>query len=1109
MPDKEGPQSGELRQIFADPSGRRFKYVFGAIFLIFGLTAAWFGEYAYRVHNLAPLSALNAPGRPVETVAQDARDITDVVMKETEDTDCSQGILGAFRAASGISGYVPYGDATALSGLRAHCSDLDHVLYQAFSLALPDGAIRALGENAVDFPLADFASGWKSRNRPAAFPVMTPATGATTEALARTLDPEAPSGRFFTDLETLSLTNVDGGLCLDLSNHSDFPAESLAPVIRAMRAKLAPEGLQSCLIGRAEAGFWAARDLMDLVDHAVALGFRAPIAPSEPIAPQAWLETSLPRVQDQIRPDSLSIAYATFGEAWASGSRLPERVTFAEAMLRTHLHGGGSGFSADPGNTAIRYLDSNRRINQVWLSDAAAIHNAHQIVPGAPVVLWPIGYEDPAVWPLLQPTGADADVQSAIATAISLADHAVVEGSGPFSNIIAAAAPGQRAVTLSSDRIVSQTYQDVPQPHRIGFFGADGNAARLALTFQNLGSARAIRELLDLLDTRNLKATFFLSTQDVLDHSASIPQLIKAGHMIGTQIAPRPSQNLLSITSNRVRNNITQHYLAHQYGYRAVFVQNPSRFGRLPGDKAVLGQLQDLQKRGYLPVHASLAAPFGPFETNTYLDRVRETALVQPVNVMRFDFSRANDQQTLDRLPGILDALMREGFLFETLEQMAGLQPGQALYADMPERPWRDEITYNVMRAGWIGIQNTILLLALIVALRSPAYLLLALFRRARYPVDETFTPAVTVIIPAFNEATTIERSIRSALESDYPNFEVVVIDDGSTDDTASLVVDNFLSDPRVSLWSGANHGKWFAENLAMGVSETPIVIVVDADTLIAPDAIRLLVQPFKDERVGAVAGTVEIGNRDNFLTACQVIEYLHTQHVIRRAYETFNGIIVVPGAIGAWRMSAIRRAGGVSGETVTEDADLTVAVHRAGYRVAYQPTARSYTEAPNTVHGFLRQRLRWSFGMFQVSWKHKRSILEGLPVGFISIIDAVWYALVTSLIYPFVDVVLVTGLAYWLHAFVTEGAAGFTGFPIRASLAFVILAAAEFTNALAAFAFARRFEWKLLLIVPLLRFGYRQMLYISSIQAISRALVGRLSGWNKIVRTGTAVIRR
>lgn len=402
-------------------------------------------------------------------------------------------------------------------------------------------------------------------------------------------------------------------------------------------------------------------------------------------------------------------------------------------------------------------------------------------------------------------------------------------------------------------------------------------------------------------------------------------------------------------------------------------------------------------------------------------------------------------------------------------------------------------------------MQGAIFLLAMIVALRSPIYLCLALLRRGRYRLDPDYHPPMTLIIPAYNEEKVILRTVQSALDVDYPDLRIFVVDDGSTDHTRDIVRVQFADDPRVRLITQPNGGKWTALDHAVAEVETEFMAILDADSLVDPMALRHIVQPFKDPKVGGVAGTVEIGNRGNLLTAFQTLEYMHTQQVMRRAYEVFDGIIVVPGAMGAWRVKAVRDSGLVSGDTITEDADLTIAVHRAGYRIRYQEEARSYTEAPTTIRAFMRQRLRWTFGMFQVSWKHKGAVLEGRPVGFISIVDAIWYQLITSVIYPFIDLYLLITLARVGFALVTPASLSDIHIPLQLSLAYMVIVFFDFANIVTAMILARRFEWQFFLIAPLSRIGYRQMLYFASIQAVASAILGRIAQWNKLERAGTA----
>ena len=130
------------------------------------------------------------------------------------------------------------------------------------------------------------------------------------------------------------------------------------------------------------------------------------------------------------------------------------------------------------------------------------------------------------------------------------------------------------------------------------------------------------------------------------------------------------------------------------------------------------------------------------------------------------------------------------------------------------------------------------------------------------------------------------------------------------------------------------------------------------------------------------------IGNKRNILTRLQALEYTTAQNIDRRAAELINGMLVVPGAIGAWRVAAVREAGLYSGTTLSEDANLTISVIRSGYRVTFDERAIAYTEAPARLSSFLSQRLRWSIGMLQTGWKHRGAWAEKRAIGLISLPD-------------------------------------------------------------------------------------------------------------------------
>ena len=146
------------------------------------------------------------------------------------------------------------------------------------------------------------------------------------------------------------------------------------------------------------------------------------------------------------------------------------------------------------------------------------------------------------------------------------------------------------------------------------------------------------------------------------------------------------------------------------------------------------------------------------------------------------------------------------------------------------------------------------------------------------------------------------------------------------------------------------NSGKADALNYGLEHVTEEIFVGIDADTVIAPDAISKLVPHFSNPQVGAMAGNAKVGNRVNLWTRWQALEYITSQNFERRALNTLNAVSVVPGAIGAWRTAAVRAAGGYHHDTVAEDADLTMALLQAGYRVNYEDRALAYTEAP--THG-------------------------------------------------------------------------------------------------------------------------------------------------------------
>jgi cellulose synthase/poly-beta-1,6-N-acetylglucosamine synthase-like glycosyltransferase len=363
-----------------------------------------------------------------------------------------------------------------------------------------------------------------------------------------------------------------------------------------------------------------------------------------------------------------------------------------------------------------------------------------------------------------------------------------------------------------------------------------------------------------------------------------------------------------------------------------------------------------------------------------------------------------------------------------------------------------------------------------------------------------------TVLIPAHNEAKVIVGALRQILISDYPNLEVIVIDDGSSDDTSDVVAANFSDDRRVRLVTIANGGKAAALNCGLEQARGSVIIAMDADTVFAKDAISKLVRWFEDPSVGAVAGNAKVGNRVNVITRWQALEYVTSQNLERGALAALGCITVVPGAIGAWRHEALKQLGGLPVNTLAEDQDLTIALLRAGYTVLYDSSAIAWTEAPDTVNGLLKQRFRWAFGTLQCLWKH-RGVVFRPRAGSLGLIAApqTWlFQILLSAIAPLVDIAFIWTLAItaWQVLQHQDQYDPVTLHKVAAYYAaFLVI---DFGSAALAFAMERRENWRLMPWLLLQRFGYRQLMYWVVLKALVTAALGPLVGWGKLERKST-----
>jgi poly-beta-1,6 N-acetyl-D-glucosamine synthase len=307
------------------------------------------------------------------------------------------------------------------------------------------------------------------------------------------------------------------------------------------------------------------------------------------------------------------------------------------------------------------------------------------------------------------------------------------------------------------------------------------------------------------------------------------------------------------------------------------------------------------------------------------------------------------------------------------------------------------QLLLSVFQENILYLVSFVILMISLALLGFKTYsniILSLIYRGKRKKTD--YRPLVSLIVPAFNEAKVIEKTINSLLHLSYRTKEIVIVDDGSTDDTIKIVKKIARKAP-IKVISKPNGGKWSALNKGIEEAKGEIIVCIDADTILVKNAIEQLIPYFTDKEIAAVSGNIKVGNRQKIITKLQAFEYVLDINLLRRSESTLGKITVVPGPLGAFRKSALEEVGMYSSDTFAEDADLTMTILKAGYKIKYEMKALGYTETPTTLLDLGKQRYRWYRGQIQVLKKHRKSILL-MPRIFFKEVILPWFSVLIFL---------------------------------------------------------------------------------------------------------------
>jgi cellulose synthase/poly-beta-1,6-N-acetylglucosamine synthase-like glycosyltransferase/peptidoglycan/xylan/chitin deacetylase (PgdA/CDA1 family) len=623
---------------------------------------------------------------------------------------------------------------------------------------------------------------------------------------------------------------------------------------------------------------------------------------------------------------------------------------------------------------------------------------------------------------------------------------------------------------------------------------------RIALTFDDGPSPQWTAKIAAVLRRNHVPATFFMIGSEAARYPGLVRLVRRDGNEIGNHTYTHVALSNGPAWQARLQLDLTEATIAGITGHYTRLVRPP--YSATPDSVTVRDDrdLAALAGRRYLIVLAN-------YDSNDWI-RPGIAKIVHNASppgkiggIIMFHDGGGNRSETVAALTELIPQLRARGFRFVTVSQLAGLPQNvvEPLAPSWERR--RGEIFAAAVRFGFLLVRVLLLLVLLVgvlFAIRVALVLALAghQFRAAkRRPPAPDYLPPVVVVVPAYNESIGIERAIRSLADSDYPDFEVVVVDDGSTDDTAEVV--EGLALDRVRLLRKPNGGKASALNAGIDASSAPVVVMVDGDTVFEPEALRRLVQPLGDSSVGAVSGNTKVGNRGGLLGRWQHIEYVTGFNLDRRMYEVLQCTPTVPGAIGAFRRDALTEVGGVPGDTLAEDTDLTLAIGLTGRRVLYAPDARAWTEAPSSLGDLWRQRYRWSYGTMQAVWKHKGALLTRDPrerrIGHLALPYMIVFQILLPILAPLIDLFALYGLLFSNAVPVLAFWLGFNALQLL----------------LATFAFRMDNEsLKPLWALPLQQFVYRQLMYIVIIESTVSALVGARARWRHLTRTGDVEIK-
>ena len=708
--------------------------------------------------------------------------------------------------------------------------------------------------------------------------------------------------------------------------------------------------------------------------------------------------------------------------------------------------------------------------------------------------------------------GIPALTKNDLAPLLELKPGSAITNIGEGEVITADISPedGKRTVDLEeATGLLNTTYDKFPEYPTLYHQGSGGEH-EVALTFDDGPDPKWTPKILDILKEKNVPATFFLLGQQAENYPGVVRRIVSEGHEFGSHTYTHVNLALCDDERIRVELNATQRLLQTITGRSTTLFRPPYEADSRPNQLSEIIPLLVAQDLDYMTVMESIdPEDWDRPGADVIFQRVKQQR--HSGSVILLHDAGGDRSQTVEALPKIIDYLRARGDKIVSVSQLFGTNRD----AVNPPLKANDRSLARVASAVGFRLLHTafgflwafMIVATVLIVLRTILVVILALTQRRRTssaasPAGEPPTgeaapraPPLSVIIAAYNEEKVIAATLRSVLDTDYEGeFEVLVINDGSMDKTGAVVAEVAAAQPAVRLVEQENAGKSAALVRSVDLARHDLLVFLDADTLFQRDTLRHLVAPFSDPKVGAVSGHARVGNPRSFISRCQALEYICGFNLDRRAYDAWDCITVAPGAVSAVERGALRAVGGFRSDTLAEDTDLTLCLHRRGYQVRYVAAAVAWTEAPETIRALAKQRFRWCFGTMQCLWKHRDMLFNPRfrALGFFSLPSIWFFQIILVALTPLVDLLLLASI------FMGDGRAVLPYF-----VTFLVL---DQVLALLACALEKEPLRRSWIMVPM-RLVYRPLLSWVVWKSIVNAVSGVLVGWGKLERTAAATV--